>query len=99
MDIRSFLEKEYDLSLEVNLELPEGLRLGNYQMDLFTAAKAEEYMQENGITEEEFRSNSTYWYVFMTEENDDNVYTLFLNQNYFTREDIVKLAQSVKFNL
>ena len=184
LDIRSFLEKEYDLSLEVELELPEGLSLDNYQMDLvmgqgclfvgdyeeenhgegtpqdwyapggiafinkeffpgdiifengvfkdvsirmnhsgitseiekvegcnkqavlceyscdlFTAAEAVEYMQTNGITEEEFHGNSTYWYVFMTEENDNNVYTLFLNQNYFTREDIVKLAQSVKFNL
>ena len=182
LDIRSFLEKEYDLSLEVELELSEGLSLGNYQMDLvmgqgclfvgdyeeenhgegtpqdwyalggiafinkeffpgdiifengvfkdvsvrmnhsgitsdiekiegcnkqavlceyscdlFTAAEVVEYMQANGITEEEFHGNSTYWYVFMTEENDEKVYTLFLNQNYFTKEDIVKLAQSVKF--
>ena len=182
LDIRSFLEKEYDLSLEVELELPEGLSLDNYQMDLvmgqgclfvgdyeeenhgegtpqdwyapggiafinkeffpgdiifengvfkdvsirmnhsgitseiekvegcnkqavlceyscdlFTAAEAVEYMQTNGITEEEFHGNSTYWYVFMTEENDNNVYTLFLNQNYFTREDTIELAQSVKF--
>ena len=181
LDIRSFLEKEYDLSLEVELELPEGLSLDNYQMDLvmgqgclfvgdyeeenhgegtpqdwyapggiafinkeffpgdiifengvfkdvsirmnhsgitseiekvegcnkqavlceyscdlFTAAEAVEYMQTNGITEE-FHGNSTYWYVFMTEENDNNVYTLFLNQNYFTREDTIELAQSVKF--
>ena len=182
LDIRSFLEKEYDLSLEVNLELPEGLRLCNYQMDLvmgqgclfvgdyeeeehgegtpqdwytpggiafinkeyfpgdiifengvfkdvsirmnhsgitsdiekvegcnkqavlceysndlFTATEAVEYMQTHGITEEEFHGNSTYWYAFLTEEDDEKVYTLFLNQKYFTKEDIVKLAQSVKF--
>ena len=34
LDIRSFLEKEYNLSLEVELDLPEGLSFGNYQMDL-----------------------------------------------------------------
>ena len=49
------------------------------------------------ITEEEFHGSSTYWYIFIAEEDDEKVYTLFLNQNYFTKEDIVKLAQSVKF--
>lgn len=182
LDIRSFLEKEYNLSLEVELNLPEGLAFGNYQMDLvmgqgclfvgdyeeedhgegtpkdwyapggiafinkeyfpgdiifengvfkdvsirmnhsgitsniekvegcnkkavlceyscdlFTAAEAVEYMQTHGIAEEEFHGNSTYWYAFIAEEDDEKVYTIFLNQNYFTKEDIVKLAQSVKF--
>ena len=182
LDIRSFLEKEYNLSLEVELELPEGLSFGNYQMDLvmgqgclfegdyeeeahgegtpqdwyalggiafinkeyfpgdirfengifkevsvrmnhsgitsdienvegcnkqnvlceyscdlFTASEAEEYMQSNGITEEEFHGNSKYWYVFFAEEDDENVYTLFLNQKYFTKEDVIELARSVRF--
>lgn len=182
LDIRSFLEKEYNLSLEVELELPEGLSLGNYQMDLvmgqgclfegdyeeeahgegtpqdwyapggiafinkeyfpgdiifengifkevsirmnhsgitsdienvercnkqallceyscdlFTASEAEEYMQLNGIAEEEFHGNSKYWYVFFTEKDDENVYTLFLNQKYFTKEDVIELARSMRF--
>lgn len=182
LDIRSFLEKEYDLSLEVQLELPEGLSLGNYQMDLvmgqgclfegdyeeeahgegtpkdwyapggisyinkeyfpgdiifengmfkdisirmnhsgitsdiekleetnkqavlceyscdlFTASEAVEYMQSNEISEEEFHGESKYWYVFLTEENDENVYTLFLNQKHFDKEDVKELARSVRF--
>ena len=182
LDIRSFLEKEYNLSLEVELDLPEGLSFGNYQMDLvmgqgclfegdyeeeahgegtpqdwyapggiafinkeyfpgdiifengmfkdvsirmnhsgitsdienvegcnkqtvlceyscdlFTASEAEEYMQLNGIIEEEFHGNSKYWHVFFSEEDDENVYTLFLNQKYFTKEDVIELARSVRF--
>ena len=182
LDIRSFLEKEYKLSLEVELELPEGLSLGNYQMDLvmgqgclfegdyeeeahgegtprdwyvpggiafinkeyfpgdiifengifkdvsirmnhsgivseverlegcekpailceyfcdlFTASEAEEYIRLNGILEEEFHGESKYWYVFFAEENNEKVYTLFLNQEHFDKEDVIELARSVRF--
>ena len=34
LDVRSFLEKEYDVNLYVELDLPDNLRLGNYHMDL-----------------------------------------------------------------
>ena len=34
LDIRSFLEKEYDIELHAELDLPDSLKLGNYQMDL-----------------------------------------------------------------
>ena len=54
-------------------------------------------MQLNGITEEEFHGNSNYWHVFFSEEDDENVYTLFLNQKYFTKEDVIELARSVRF--
>lgn len=182
LEIRSFLEKEYDLSFAVELELPEGLMLGNYQMDLvmgqgclfegdyeeephgegtpedwyapggiafinreyfpgdiifknggfeevtirmnhsgitsdieivegtnkqavlceyscdlFTAAEAVEYMQLNGISEKTFQGNSKYWYVFFAEEEDENVYTLFLNQKHFNKDDAIELAQSARF--
>ena len=70
--------------------------LCEYSCDLFTAAEAEEYMQLNGITEEEFHGNSNYWYVFFAEEDDKNVYTLFLNQKYFTKEDVIELARRVR---
>ncbi len=184
MNIRSFLDKKYDLKEYLDLDLPDNLRLGNYQMiltlgegclfegefeeqphgdgtpedwyapggiefagkeafpgevifengklkevmvrmnhsgiasdfeyiegcdmqavlcqyfcDLFTVAEAEEYMQEHGIAYEEFTWNSKYWYVFFAEEDSEYVYTLMLNQEYFEKEDIVKLAQSVKFKV
>ena len=184
LDIRSFLEKEYDLALNAELDLPDNLKLGNYQMDLtlgegclfegdyeeqthgdgtpedwyapgglefirkeyfpgevrfehgkltevsvlmnhsgiasdfeviegcdmqavlceyfcdlFTAAEAEEYMQEHGIAYEEFPWDSKYWYVFFAEEDSKYVYTLMLNQEYFEKEEIVKLARSVKFKV
>ena len=184
LNIRSFLEKEYDMKLYADLELPEGLELGNYQMDLtlgqgclfegdfeeiphgegtpkdwyapggiefmkkeyfpgeirfedgklkavmvhmnhsggssefevlkdcdmqailceyscdlFTAAESEEYMQENGITYEEFQWDSRYWYVFFAEENSEYVYTLMLNQEYFEKEDMIELARSIKFRV
>ena len=184
LDVRSFLEKEYDVNLYVELDLPDNLRLGNYHMDLtlgqgclfigdyeemlhgdgtpedwyapggiefikreyfpgeirfkdgkleavmvhmnhsgsssefefleecdmqavlceyscdlFTAAESEEYMQTHGISEEEFQWNSRYWYVFFAEEDSEYVYTLMLNQQYFDKEDIVKLARSMKFKV
>ncbi len=67
--------------------------------DLFTAAEAEEYMNEYGISEEEFPWHSRYWYVFFAEEDSKYVYMLFLNQEYFDKEDIVELARSVKFRV
>lgn len=73
--------------------------LCEYFCDLFTAAEAEEYMQEHGIAYEEFPWNSKYWYVFFAEEDSEYVYTLMLNQKYFEKEDIVELAQSVKFKV
>ena len=184
LDIRSFLDKKYDLEIYVDLDLPDELKFGNYKMDLilgqgclfegdyeeqphgegtpedwyasggiefikkeyfpgevrfkdgkltevsvlmnhsgidsdfefiegcdmqavlceyfcdlFTAAEAEKYMQEHGIAYEDFTWNSKYWYVFFAEEDSKYVYMLFLNQEYFDKEDIVKLAQSVKFKV
>ena len=34
LDIRSFLNKKYDLGMYVDLDLPSELKLGNYQADL-----------------------------------------------------------------
>ena len=73
--------------------------LCEYFCDLFTAAEVEEYMQEHGISEGEFQWHSEYWYVFFAEENSKYVYTLMLNREYFDKEDIVKLARSMKFKV
>lgn len=185
LDIRSFLEREYDIHQFVEMELPEGLELGGYRADmcignegclftgdyeeqphgdytpeewyapggiefiqkeyfpgdiifedgklkeifvlmnhsgvssefeilegcgmqavvceyfcdLFTLPEAEEYKQEHGLSEEEFESASNYWYVFFVEPDSEYVYVLFLNQEYFEREDIVELARSVEFKV
>ena len=73
--------------------------LCEFCFDLFTAAEVEEYMQEHGVTYEEFTWNSKYWYVFFAEEDSKYVYILFLNQEYFGKEDMIELARSMKFGV
>lgn len=70
--------------------------LCEYYCDLFTAAEAEEYRQLHSIAEK-FKWNSKYWYVFFAEEEIEYVYTLFMNQEYFSKEDIIEVARSLKF--
>ena len=40
---------------------------------------------------------STMWYVFFAKENSDISYAIFLNADYFSKEDTISLAQSVIF--
>ena len=42
-------------------------------------------------------AQSYYWYVFLEKEDSDIYYVLFLNQEYFTKDDAVRMAQSVRF--
>jgi len=37
------------------------------------------------------------WYVFFAKENSDISYAIFLNADYFSKEDTISLAQSVIF--
>ena len=41
--------------------------------------------------------NSHYWYVFMGKEDSDIFYVLFLNQEHFIKDDVIRMAQSVQF--
>lgn len=59
--------------------------------DLYTAPEA----QENNI--DNANLTSTMWYVFFAKENCDISYAIFLNADYFSKEDTISLAQSVKF--
>lgn len=59
--------------------------------DLYTASEAE----ENNIANDELISSM--WYVFFAKENSDICYAIFLNADYYSKEDILLLAQSVKF--
>ena len=59
--------------------------------DLYTASAA----QENNITNDELISSM--WYIFFAKENSDVCYAIFLNADCYSKEDIILLAQSVKF--
>lgn len=59
--------------------------------DLYTAAEA----QANHIDGADL--TSTMWYVFLAKENSYISYAVFLNADYFSKEDTISLAQSVKF--
>ena len=70
--------------------------LVEYSFDLFTASGWEVYMSQHPETEED-TLNSHYWYVFLGKEDSEIFYVLFLNQEYFTRDDAIHMAQSVRF--
>ncbi len=70
--------------------------LVEYSFDLFTASGWEEYMTQHPETEKD-ALNSYYWYVFMGKEDSEIFYVLFLNQEYFTKDDAIHMAQSVQF--
>lgn len=59
--------------------------------DLYTAPQIREY----DLTAEE--AVSEMWYVFFSREDSDIGYAVFLNRAYFSREDTIALAQSVRF--
>ncbi len=43
-------------------------------------------------------TTSEYWYVFFAKENSDISYVLYLNQEFFSKDDLIALAQTVKFS-
>ncbi len=69
--------------------------LMEYAFDLFTAAGWEDYLSRHPEAEEVI--NSRYWYVFMGKEDSEIFYVLFLNQEHFTKDDVIRMAQSVRF--
>lgn len=71
--------------------------LCEYFFDLFTVPEAEEYRKEHNLKETELETTSRYWYVFFAEKDSEYVYTLFLNQAYFSKADTMKLAKTLKF--
>lgn len=69
--------------------------LVEYTFDLFTAAGWEDYLSQHPGAEEVL--NSHYWYVFIGKEDSDIFYVLFLNQEHFTKDIVIRMAQSVQF--
>lgn len=78
-----------------NCDLPAVLY--HFNFDIFTLPELEEYANAHNVSMDEVKSVSDYWYVFFAEPEGEYVYTVFLNQAYFDKEDIVKLAESVRF--
>ena len=77
-------------------ELPAVLYEGEH--DLFTVSEASEFAKTQGIAEEDLDTISECWYVFFGQESSEYVYTVFLNKDYFSKEDVIELAQSVEFS-
>ncbi len=69
--------------------------------DKYTSADIGTYAIENNIDIDEALElldiTSEFWYVFFAETDADYAYVAFLNQDYFTKEDMIDLAQSMKF--
>ncbi len=64
--------------------------------DVFTIPEWEEYKEKYPDTSEELMW-SKYWYVFFGEPDSEMIYTVYLNQEYFTKEDAIALARTVLF--
>ena len=71
--------------------------LQEYNFDLFTVTEADEYEKIHDVTLSAAELTSNYWYIFMGKEEADNYYVLFLNERYFTKQDVIDMARSVHF--
>lgn len=69
--------------------------LAEYAFDLFTASGWEDYLSQHPADREE--PKSVYWYVYFGKEDSEIFYVLFLNQEYFAKDDVIRMAKSVKF--
>lgn len=67
------------------------------EVDLFTPATAEQYAQRHNLKVGDLKLTAKFWFVFFGEEDSDFVYTVYLNQEYFSKEDMMELARSVQF--
>lgn len=66
------------------------------EFDVFTISEWEEYKEKYPDAPEEWNW-SKYWYVFFGEPDSEKVYVVYLNQEHFTKEDMIALAKSVRF--
>lgn len=65
-----------------------------FNFDLFTASEIGT-LEEAGTELSTEDHTSTFWYVFMGNEDMENGYVVFLNEQYFTKDDTIELARSV----
>lgn len=67
-----------------------------FECDLLTASEIGE-AEANGITLSEEDMTGKFWYVCFGREQSEYGYVLMLNQKYFTKEEAIAAAQSVRF--
>ena len=73
--------------------------LAEYAFELFTASGWDEYLSQHPEAKlpDADISKSHYWYVFLGKEDSEIFYILFLDQKHFTKDDVIRMAQSVRF--
>lgn len=67
-----------------------------FECDLLTASEIWE-AEANGIVLSEEDMTGKFWYVCFGREQSEYGYVLMLNQKYFTKEEAIAAAQSVRF--
>lgn len=67
--------------------------LYQYDFDLYTAADLDETSDPN------LQTNSQYWVAYLSAGPGEPVYVLYLNSDYFTREETLQWAKSVTIPL
>lgn len=67
-----------------------------FECELLTASEIGE-AEVNGITLSEEDMKGKFWYVCFGREQSEYGYVLMLNQKYFTKEEAIAAAQSVRF--
>lgn len=76
------------------LDRPAILYAGHH--DLYTGAQLEE-LRRQGIKIPESETVSDYWYIYFVEEGKETGYYLSLAQKFFTKEQAIDIARTVKF--
>ncbi len=64
--------------------------------DTFTAPEWAEYTEKYPDAAEEL-ATSKYWYVFFGEPDGEMIYTIYFNQEFFEKEEVIAIAKTVKF--
>lgn len=82
--------------LEPIKDCEEQALLCGFTCDLCTAAEIG-WAEENGIILSEEETTGKFWYVCFGLEGSEYSYVMMLNQKYFTKEEAVAAAQSVRF--
>ena len=86
---------------EENCEKVEGCftsaLITEYHMQYFkTAPDHEAFMQKYPELADQYLKPVNYWYVYICDATMEEGYVVFLNQEYFSKEDAITLARSIK---
>lgn len=65
--------------------------------DLYTLTELDELLEAGRPVPEE-ESTADFWYIGFARKDAPYGYVLFLAQRYYTREEAVRMARSIRFN-